>query len=85
MPARRDRLALTFRWAARVFGTLVAAFWLFIGVVSPIHEPLPVSWESWVMAALMISAGLAVGVAWWREGPAACSCSRSALPTARSR
>ena len=63
-----DRRAAGLSWVGRVIGTLAAAFWLFVGIVSAIHEPLPLNWESWVMATLMVISALAVAVSWWREG-----------------
>ena len=56
------------RWVARGLGSLVAAFWVFIGVASGISEPGPWTLESAIMAGLIVASALSVLVAWWREG-----------------
>jgi len=63
-----DRATKWIHWAARGIGSLVAALWLFVGVVSAMYETGPRSWEDTVMAGLMITSVLGVLIAWWREG-----------------
>ena len=65
---RANRTAKPVRWIARITGSLVAAFWLFIGIVSGIGEPAPWPLESAILAALIIVSALGVLIAWWREG-----------------
>jgi hypothetical protein len=60
--------ALWLRWIARGLGTLVAGFWVFIGVLEAIAGSDPWTAESTVLAALIVAAALAVAAAWWREG-----------------
>ena len=61
------RASRRLRWIARILGTLVAGFWLVIGILSGLGEPKPWEPESLIMAGLMIASAMAVGTAWWRE------------------
>jgi hypothetical protein len=56
------------RWFARRIGSLVAAYWLFIGILSAIGEREPWTLESTMIAGFIIALVLAVTIAWWREG-----------------
>lgn len=56
------------RWLARGLGTLLAGFWLFIGVLLAALGSEPWTPESAVMAILIVASALAILVAWWREG-----------------
>jgi hypothetical protein len=56
------------RWIARGLGTLVAGFWVLIGVLEAIAGSDPWTAESNVLATLIVAAALAVAAAWWREG-----------------
>jgi hypothetical protein len=56
------------RWIARGLGSLVAGFWLFIGVLLAILGSEPWTPESAVMAILIVASALAVLIAWWQEG-----------------
>jgi hypothetical protein len=59
------------RWScrlARLWGTLVAAFWLFLGALIQIGGAEPWTTESAVLAVLLVAAALGVVVAWWRPG-----------------
>ena len=49
-------------------GTLVAGFWVFIGILEAIFGSDPWAVESAVLAVLIVAAAVAVTVAWWREG-----------------
>lgn len=57
------------RWIARAVDSLVAAFWLFVGVANAIVEPGPWTLKSVIMAGLIATSALGVLIAWWREGP----------------
>jgi len=46
----------------------VAAYWLFIGILSAIGEREPWMLESTMVASFIIALVLAVIIAWWREG-----------------
>ena len=63
-----DQAAKRMRWIARGVGSLAAAFWLFVGIVSAIVESRPLTLEGAIMAGLIISSALSVLIAWWREG-----------------
>ena len=62
------QVALWLRWIARGLGTLVAGFWVFIGMLEAIFGSDPWTVESTVLAVLIVAAAVAVTVAWWREG-----------------
>jgi hypothetical protein len=64
----RDALTKWVRRIARGVGSLVAAFWLFMGVAHGIHETGPMTLESVIMAVLMVTSISGVCLAWWREG-----------------
>jgi hypothetical protein len=55
------------RWIARGTGSLVAVFWLLMGVLSGIIEPGPWSLESAIMGGLIVTSALGVLVARWRR------------------
>jgi hypothetical protein len=61
------------RWVARAVGTPVAAFWILVGIVSALMEEAPASWESLVLAGLILASAISVAAAWrWeRAGGAA--------------
>ena len=64
-----DRAARWLRWIARLVGTLLAAFWLFSGIVSAIGEPEePWTIESTMIAIFILALTAGVLVAWWRAG-----------------
>ena len=57
------------RWIARLVGALVAAFWLFSGIVSVVVGPQePWSIESTMMVIFILTLTVGVIVAWWRAG-----------------
>ncbi len=56
------------RWIARGTGSLVAAFWLFVGVASALVESRPLTLEGAIIVALIVSSALSVLVAWRRDG-----------------
>ena len=62
------QVALWLRWIARGLGTLVAGFWVFIGILDAIAGPDPWTVESTVLAVLIVAAAAVVAVAWWSEG-----------------
>ena len=62
-----NQAALWLRWIARGLGTLVAGFWVFIGILEAIAGSDPWTVESTVLATLIVAAALAVAAAWWRE------------------
>lgn len=62
------KTVLRLRRIGRALGTLVAGFWVFIGVLETIAGSEPWTAESSILAMLIVGAALAVGVAWWREG-----------------
>lgn len=62
------QVALSLRWIARGLGTLVAGFWVFIGILEAIFGPDPWTLESTALAVLIVAVAAAVTVAWWREG-----------------
>ena len=64
----RKQVALWLRWIARGLGTLVAGFWVFIGILEAITGSDPWTAESTVMATLIVAAALAASTAWWRVG-----------------
>jgi len=64
----RKQVALWLRWIARGLSTLVAGFWVFIGILEEIAGSDPWIVESTVLAMLIVAAALAVAAAWWREG-----------------
>jgi len=63
-----DRTAKWLHWIARGIGSLVAAFWLFVGIISGINEPEPLTLEGAIMAGLIAASVLGVLIAWWGEG-----------------
>lgn len=67
-PRAGRQVALWLRWLARGLGTLVAGFWVFIGILETIFGSDPWTVESTVLAVLIVAIAVAVTVAWWREG-----------------
>ncbi len=63
-----DRAAKWMRWIARGIGSLVVAFWLFMGIGYGIVESGPWTLEDTIMTGLVITSVLGVLIAWWREG-----------------
>ena len=61
-------VALGLRWIARGLGTLVAGFWVFLGILEAIFGPDPWTFETTALAVLIVAIAGAVTVAWWREG-----------------
>jgi hypothetical protein len=55
------------RWIARGTGSLVAVFWLLMGVLSGISEPGQWSLELVIMGGLIVTSALDVLAAWWRR------------------
>lgn len=53
---------------ARTLGAIVAAFWLFVGIVEALTEKEPWTLESAIMGTLMTSSIIGVIVCWFREG-----------------
>jgi hypothetical protein len=53
---------------------LAAGFWLFVGLIhaivaiTAVAEPEPWTWESPLLAGLIVASALSVLIAWWREG-----------------
>ena len=71
--AQPERLSRALRWIARVVSTLAALLWVLTGVAHAVVEPEPLIWESWVLAALILAAAVAVAITWRQErigGPA---------------
>jgi hypothetical protein len=66
------QVALWLHWIARGFGTLVAGFWVFIGILEAIAGSDPWTAESTVLAVLIVAGAVAVAVAWWRELAGGC-------------
>jgi hypothetical protein len=62
-----DRATNWIRWIARGTGSLVAAYWLLIGIASALSEGSPWTLQSAMMAGFVIATVLAVLIAWWRE------------------
>ena len=56
------------RRIARGIGSFVAAYWLFIGIISAVSGQEPWTLESTMIAGFIIASVLAVIIAWWREG-----------------
>jgi hypothetical protein len=59
----------TTRWLcrlARLWGTLVVAFWLFVGVLAQIGGAEPWTIESSVLAGLVVASAIGVAAGWWR-------------------
>jgi hypothetical protein len=52
------------RWVARAMGTPIAAFWLFVGIVSGVVDEAPWNWESAVLGALILASAVSVAAAW---------------------
>jgi len=69
MHSPSDRLAKWLRYAARGAGSVLAAGWLFTGIVGAVFEREPWTWESTIMAVLILMLSLGVAIAWRREGP----------------
>jgi hypothetical protein len=63
-----DRATKWMRWIARGIGSLVVAFWLFMGIAYDIVESRPWTLEDMIMAGLVTTSALGVLIAWWREG-----------------
>jgi len=63
-----DRPAKWIRWIARGAGSLVAAFWLLMGIGYGTLDPPSWTLEDVVMTVLIISSALGILIAWWREG-----------------
>ncbi|MBE9472911.1 MAG: hypothetical protein IMY75_12490 [Chloroflexi bacterium] len=63
-----DRATKWMRWIARGIGSLVVAFWLFMGIAYDIVESRPWTLEDMIMAGLITTSALGVLIAWWREG-----------------
>ncbi len=63
-----DRATKWMRWIARGVGSLVVAFWLFMGIAYDIVESRPWTLEDMIMAGLVTTSALGVLMAWWREG-----------------
>ncbi len=53
---------------ARATGSLAAAFWLFVGIVSAVFDPEPWIVESFILAGLILVSALGVLIAWFHEG-----------------
>lgn len=64
-----SRSALWLRRIARGLGTLVAGFWVLIGLLEAFVGTEPWTVESAILVALIVAGALAVAVAWWRAGP----------------
>ncbi len=67
MHSPSDRLAKWLRYIARGTGTVLAAAWLFTGVVGALFEREPWTWESTIMGVLILALSLGVAIAWRRE------------------
>ncbi len=63
-----DRLAKWLRYIARGAGLVLVAGWLYTGIVGALFERGPWTWESIIMAVLILALSLGVAVAWRREG-----------------
>ena len=67
-PPNENQSAKWLRRIARGVGSLVAGFWLFVGIVSLISDPNQWGPESAIMACLIIASAAGIAIAWWREG-----------------
>ena len=63
-PDRYERTTKAIRWTARIFGTLIVLFWLFVAFVSGITDPSEPEIESIIMAILILGTTSGVLVAW---------------------
>jgi hypothetical protein len=66
---RDDRTTRWMRWIARVLGSLVAAYWLLMGLAYGLGETQAWGAEDRIMAGLLTASVVGVALAWWREGP----------------
>jgi len=64
----KDGLTRWMRRLARGMGTIVAAFFLLIGIGSAFGDSIPWSMESTVITVLFTTLVVGVIIAWWREG-----------------
>lgn len=64
-----DPAAKWLRSIARAMGTLLVVGWLFTGIVGALFGREPWTWESTIMAVLILTLSLGVAIAWCREGP----------------
>ncbi len=63
-----DRTAKRIRWAARVIGIIVGAFWVISLIASSIAEfGTPVLIEGYILAGLVTINVTGVIIAWWKE------------------
>ena len=63
-----DRTAKRIRWAARVIGIIIGAFWIMSLIASSIAEfgtPVPI--EGFILAGLITINMAGVIIAWWKE------------------
>ena len=63
-----DRTAKRIRWAARVIGIIIGAFWTISLIASSIAEfgtPVPI--EGFILAGLITINVAGVIIAWWKE------------------
>ena len=54
-------------WVARSVGTFIGGLWLIIIVGEVVAEPLPSTFESRMMAGLIVGCIIITVLAWWRE------------------
>ncbi len=64
-----ERTTRRLRRIARAIGSLVAAFWMFMGIAHAVSESEPLTSEGAIMAGLMCASILGGLVAWRRAGP----------------
>ena len=63
-----DQTAKRIRWAARVIGIIVGAFWVISLIASSIAEfGTPVLIEGFILAGLVAINAAGVIIAWWKE------------------
>ena len=63
-----DKATKQIRWTARIIGSLIVAFWLFMSIGYAIVESEETwTWESSVMAILVFTSTIGFIIAWKRE------------------
>jgi len=56
-----------FRWIARILGSLIGFYWLFMGVMGAIYDKESFTWQSVFMVIFIIATVFAFTIGWWRE------------------
>jgi len=63
----KSRTTRFLQWTARVFGALVASYWLYLLILSLIYGSFSWDVESIIMAGLVTGPIIGVVIAWFRE------------------